>query len=217
MIYNNSFNRNVAPIIIGGKRYGRNPLPEDFPDSDKILFDDEKTETALLRIPRQYARTNTPYEKGFEGLDDVECYRLHIFNQVGDPYNTRRDTYIILELPSGLMVPIILYWNGGVDFDPEGRKYINREYDELDRRIIRGFCLKHQTSLKELSHSPIKSKIVDDWVGSYALHCSENQFNKRLPKSGRTGVHMKYLHPKQLKPYEESGIFNNVRFLNEVY
>lgn len=147
MIYNNSFNRNVAPIIINGKRYGRNPLPEDFPDTDKILFDDEKTETALLRIPRQHARTNTPYEKGFEGLDDVECYRLHIFSQVGDPYNTRRDTYIILELPSGLMVPIILYWNGGVDFDPEGRKYINREYDELDRRIIRGFCIRYRNSL----------------------------------------------------------------------
>lgn len=184
MIYENSFNKNVAPIIINGKRYGRNPLPEDFPDTDKILFDDETTETALLRIPRQHARTNTPYEKGFEGLDDVECYRLHIFSQVGDPYNTRRDTYIILELPSGLMVPIILYWNGGVDFDPAGRKYINREYDELDRRIIRGFCTRYKNSLKCMSHNDTSS-LFNALVKVRAIEFNSKQIPAEISKKRR--------------------------------
>ena len=197
-------------FFINGKRYGGEPTIDMFPDIDEILADKEKTRFSLLRIPRQYARNNIAFNKRIEGLDDVECYKLYLFSQVGDYMITKRDTYIILELPSGLKVPIILYWNGGADFEPSTRKFVLREYDALDRRIIKGFCQQNDAELRELSHSELKDPIITGFLGAEAIHFSESKVNKRL-KSGRTNRYPKYLFPREPYPYEEStNIFSNI-------
>ena len=214
--------------IINGKRYGNTPIePHNFPKIDTILYDNEKVKTRTIRIPREYARTNTAYPGRYETLekDNVECYELILFSQVGDPFVTRKPTYVLLRLPESdkndgkKYAKIIMYHDGGVEFDPAERKYVLRVYDELDRRIIIGFCIKHQDSLEIISHSNMSEKedfINPTSIDLHAKYYTADEMPKRL-KTGRRGnrPNMSIGVPRPPRPYEESGIFSAVRFLNE--
>lgn len=221
MIYKNineeSYLDRMPITIINGKRYGRNPLPSDFPKMDKLLYDNEEINVSLLRIPREYARNNEHFtlahQYDYESLDMVECYNLYLYHQVGDHLLTKKDTYVLLKLPSGKIVSIILYYDGGVDFEPSQRKYVLREYDALDRRIILGFCNSCSHSIKEVSHNPMTDPIVKGHLGHTAMLFKEKDLNKRI-KTGREGVYPRVLNGRDLMPYEEMGIFESVKFLN---
>lgn len=219
MIYKNineeSYLDRMPITIINGKRYGRNPLPSDFPKTDKLLYDNEEINVALVKIPREYARENKHFNPYEIDIDTVECYELFLYHQVGEYMITKKDTYAFIKLPSGKLVNIILYHDGGVEFDPAQRKYVLREYDELDRRIILGFCIKHQEAIKNTSH-----KLLDnedsfglEYLRHKAIGFNEKDLNKRL-KTGRTGIYARRLDAREPKPYEEMGIFSEVVFLN---
>ena len=170
-------------MIINGKRYGGKPTPDDFPSLEKNLYDKDNSDVALIQIPRQYARENEHFNSYEVNINDIECYRLYLFKQ-GNKYADvdAHNTYVILELPSGRKVNIIMYKNGGIEFEPMHRKYVLREYDALDRRIILGFCLSYQNAIKNVSNNEkdINNNDITDSIRSRASLFKENELNKRL-------------------------------------
>lgn len=174
-----------------------------------------------VKIPVAYSRK----EKGsklisYEKLDkdnSIPCYELFVTEQIGTSRN-RRDTNIYYKLPkSGDTIRIILHKNQGVSFDPLHHKALLKETDELDRRIIRGFCLKYQSTLMDACYPPYNSR--EDYqrdIKIKAMYYNCDKMPKRLPRSGDQGVDSSRFW-KDLKPYEESnvdcGIFSNVVFI----
>lgn len=161
-----------------------------------------------LRIPKEYAREES--NKIPKDPSTVPHYELYIERQVGS-YKNRRSTYIFWKLPkTGRLVAVELLMDGGVDFKKDEHKYILRETDELDRRIILGFCLKYQSLLKDECYSDDEPS-VDLWL--YARHYKVSEMPKRI-KKGSTGRDMTPIYRKLgLEPYEESGLFNQVQFV----
>ena len=163
-----------------------------------------------LYIPRDYARgESNKRPTSQEEVKNIPHYELHITRQVGTVRN-RRDTYVYLRLPkSKRLVNIILYMDGGVGFDKSMHKYIIRELDELDRRIILGYCLKYQETLRDACYEDKEEP--DFWLASYTTDYRASDMPKRI-KTGSWGVDFtEYYH--DLKPYEEQGIFSNIRFI----
>ena len=196
-----SYMDRIAPFIgRDGKRYGRNPRPEDFPDIDRNLYDKENTEVELVQIPRQYARENIHFNPDEVDINSIDCYNFYLFKQgngVKD-INTH-NIYVLLKLPSGKFVNIIIYKNGGAEFDPSQRKYVLREYDALDRRIILGFCIEYQTDFLVISNRNFNtiSPVNIDELRSNARHFQERKINKRL----------------KVGEYDNNGIFKNIMFV----
>lgn len=167
-----------------------------------------------LLIPRDWARGESKEYLGTqERVAEVPHYELHIERQVGSHRN-RRDTYIYLRLPkSKMLVNIVLHMDGGVSFDKKFHKYVLREMDELDRRIILGFCDKYFHILVDACYS---DEGLDPWLGQYAATYKASDYKKRI-KSGSKGRDLTDFYRNcngGLKPYEESSIFKNVAFLN---
>ena len=103
--------------------------------------------------------------------------------------------------------------NGGVSFKPDEHKLLIRETDELDRRIILGFCKKHQWSLKDACYEDKE----DFSIKSDALCYKASYMPKRI-KQGSENRNIVYLD--KLEPYEENnttrelGMFSGVQFLH---
>lgn len=168
-----------------------------------------------IRIPRSWARgEENSRPKEFDEVEKIPHYELRIERQVGTSRN-RRDTYVYFKLPkSGRYVAIILHMDGGVSFKADEHKYLVRETDELDRRIVLGFCKKHQYTLKDACYSDKESYSVK--IDALCYRASH------MPKRIRQGSEniKRYLLSDTLEPYEENnmtrelGMFSSVQFLH---
>lgn len=163
-----------------------------------------------LRIPKAYSRGEVDRrDYDYETVEKVPSYELYIEPQIGSVRN-RRDTYVYLKLPeSGRLVSIILYKDGGVNFDKQFHKYVLREMDELDRRIVLGFCKKNEAMLRQACYENNEQSRM--WLQGEAMRYKSTMQPKRL-KLGKTGSNLVY---GDLEPYEErtSSIFENVHFI----
>ena len=105
------------------------------------------------------------------------------------------------------------------------RKYVLREYDELDRRIILGFCDNYMACLKGASHKNNESDHRTEtelmntdlrFVQDEALWYRADQHAKRI-KQGVVRPLPGHLHnfvKQNMKPYDEgAGIFSSVVFI----
>lgn len=171
-----------------------------------------------VRIPIESSRKGKgALSPSSDRINSVPCYQLYVEEQIGTSRN-RRDTNIYFKLPkSGKLIRIILHMNQGVSFDPLYHKELLRETDELDRRIVRGFCLKYQSTLMDACYPPYNSR--SDYqreLKLHGLHYRCTDMPKRLPRSGDQGIDSSRFW-KDLKPYEESnvdcGIFSNIVFI----
>lgn len=165
-----------------------------------------------LLIPREWARGESDEYLGTqEQVEKVPHYELHIERQIGTRKN-RRDAFIYLRLPkSKMLINIILHMDGGVSFDRRFHKYVLREMDELDRRIILGFCDKYHSFLVEACYSDERTYYLDHSAATYKA----SDYKKRI-KSGSRGNDYTEFHKKYnggFELYEESSIFKNVVFL----
>lgn len=176
--------------------------------------DDSTIESFSIFIPRDYARGKSSMYPKSDELEHVPHYKLIVFKQVGSIY-TRKPTYVLWELPSRRRVSVILYPDGGIDFKEDEHKFILRETDELDRRIIKGFCKKYSSSLKYASHSPYKKNNYLSLISAAQLY-KASQMPKRI-KMGK-GHDLTQLYKNILEPYEEKaqlGIFAEAKFIGE--
>lgn len=168
-------------------------------------------EYALL-IPKKWARGESNEALGRqEDIARIPHYELHIERQIGS-WKTRKDTYVYLRLPkSRMLVNIVLHVDGGVSFDPKFHKYVLRETDALDRRIIMGFCNKYHQFLVQACHS---DKGRDPYLDRSASYYKASDSPKRL-KYGSNGRDLSdfYRLNGGLEPYEESSIFKDVVFI----
>lgn len=163
-----------------------------------------------LCIPRAYARGESDKLVSRNEVDKIPHYTLYIERQIGRSY-TRKPTYVYWELPkTKRLVAIVLYPDDGVEFKKDEHKFIIRETDELDRRIILGFCKKYQLELKHECHS---DKERPDWelVGGATFYRASDM-PKRI-KTGKGSTDLTWFYKNMLEPYEECGIFSNLQFI----
>lgn len=173
---------------------------------------DDSVEDFILRIPRDYARGNTTTRPTYKKICEVPHYELHITHQVGSSY-TRKPTYVYWTLPkSKRLVAIVLHPDGGVEFKKDEHKFIIRETDELDRRIILGFCKKHQSSLTDACHDFERGEdYYWDLVARASIY-KASDMPKRI-KTGKGSSDLTWFYKNSLEPYEECGIFDEVHFI----
>lgn len=136
-----------------------------------------------LYIPKQYARGEVREYPSKEDLESgkIPRYELYITDQVGSK-QCRRNTYVYLRLPSGKIVPIILYTDYGVGFEPRDHKYVLRELDRLDRQIVLGFCRHNHSSLVSACHGD--AEWHEHWLKGQARCYNSKKQPKRF-KQGR--------------------------------
>lgn len=155
MIYSN-------PII---EYYDLRPMLRS--NKTKFKYNNEMLDVFPIYIPRDYARGETDEKPDTNEVPNIPHYTLYIMNQP----SIKKDNIIIYELPSGLKVSIILYRFGGVDFDKDSRKNVLRETDELDRRIILGFCKYYNSNIgfaaDDINNNKIFRKSITDYAASY--------------------------------------------------
>lgn len=182
---------------------------------DKIVSESEFEGYPIL-IPRAYAReeTNVRTRKP-EEIEKIDHYTLYITRQIGS-VQTRRDSFIYVKLPqSGNYIPIILHVDGGVSFQPITKRLALREFDELDRRIILGYCRKFQSTLFWACHdAQHRNKF---YLQNEAADYRASDQPKRF-KLGSEGNDFSRFY-KNLKPYElapvkmEQNVFGSIRFI----
>jgi len=170
-----------------------------------------------IHIPKAWARGEADSRPtNPDDVVNIPHYELRIEKQIGTSRN-RRDTYVYYKLPkSGKYIAIVLHMNGGVSFKPDEHKLLIRETDELDRRIILGFCKKHQWTLKDACYEDKENFNVK----SDALCYKASDMPKRI-KQGSENIKV-YSWGQPLEPYEEEyyinsrelGMFSGVQFLN---
>ena len=163
-------------------------------------------------IPKAYAREEVKEFPEMKELESVPCYELYIENQVGSS-RTLRSTYIFWKLPkTGRLVAIELFSSGGVAFKRDEHKFIIRETDELDRRIVLGFCLKHSGSIISASHGGYTDQLT---MQLSARRYKASDMPKRLKQGPmKRSPNVEYIIRKiGLEPYEEKTIFSNVALI----
>lgn len=168
-----------------------------------------------IYIPRSHARMETTVKPNIDHIPENDRYEFYIFRQIGSPV-ARRDTYVLYKLPSGRKIAIRLFMDGGADWVKEDRKFMLRETDELDRRIILGFCYRHQVTICDLSrmdfNKPSSSK---RWLEYEALDFTYKMVPKRLKKGSFGNDYTdEYRAMGAIDPWDESSLFDDVKFLN---
>ena len=147
------------------------------------IRDGSDTRIKQILIPKDHARCEGNGPKNLEELSKYkgEFYTLYIFDQPGSFLNSR-GTIVMWKLPSPskLLVGIQIYRDGGADFMKSAHKDILRNTDELDRRIVRGFCQKYHMAISSAAHD---KEVFERYTGalqSYALDYTYNDMPKRL-------------------------------------
>lgn len=172
--------------------------------SYNYLHNDNILNEYAIRIPKEYAREESSKRVRPNEVESIPHYEIRIEHQEGT-YKTHRDTYLYLKLPeSGKYVNIILHPDGGASFDKKFHTWIIRELDEIDRRIILGFCIMYDSELLYACHD--KNDKTKDWLERTAAEYKISDMPKRL-KSGPLGYR---LHTDDLLPIEEQNIFSSV-------
>lgn len=184
----------------------------------------EMLEDYPLYIPRAYARGESNIEiKSQEEASKIDHYEIRVVRQVGSTH-TLRDTYTFLYLPKQKRyVAIILYPRGGINIKPDEHKFILREFDELDRRIVLGFMDKYCIDLFMESHrgTPPSDHYFRESLGKTALKYKYDQHAKRIRvgSKDKDPEKTRYIAKNvlKIKPYEESyekyGMFADVSFI----
>ena len=164
-------------------------------------------------IPKAHARLETDIKPKIDNINSVDCYEIVIFLQIGSHRN-QRDTYVLCKFPKcENYFKVIIHATGGASFEKSEHRFLLRVTDELDRRIVLGFCQKYSWDL--ITSSYRKTTKPDYSLRNYAYHYTCKDMPTRL-KSGPTGNRHPELY-KNIQPYEESSpirtIFDNVAFL----
>lgn len=161
-----------------------------------------------IPIPRAHARMEDDTRVLPDHVKGLDHYSIYITKQIGTIRN-RRDCFLYCKFPSNDRIfKIILHMDGGVSYEKSEHKYMLRVTDELDRRIVLGFCKKYQGQLKAACYSDEREPNI------FILKNAAEYTYKMMPmriKSGSAGNNFKYPH---LEPYEESySIFAKVAFI----
>ena len=170
----------------------------------KIHDDEMLPNSYALRIPKAWARgeadsrpTNT------DDVEQIPHYELRIVRQIGT-FANRRGSYILFKLPkSGKYIHIIIHPDSGVSFDKSFHTLLIRETDELDRRIVLGFCKKYSNSIKHSSY--------EDRENGYLQSCALCYRASDMPKRIKQGPYGWSTVLSPLKPYDEIANYNNSR------
>ena len=169
-----------------------------------------------IYIPRSHARMETTVKPNIDHIPENDRYEFYIFRQIGSSV-ARRDTYVLYKLPSGRKIAIRLFMDGGADWVKEDRKFMLRETDELDRRIILGFCYRYQDPLADLSRTDFtKPSSGKRWLEHEALDFTYKMVPKRLKKGSFGNDYTDdYRAMGAIDPWDESSsLFDDVNFLN---
>lgn len=176
------------------------------------ITEDSEWSNFKVLIPKAHARLEIAEKPKYDNIESVECYEIIIFLQIGTHRN-KRDTFVLCKFPGcDRYFRINIHASGGASFEKSEHKFMLRVTDELDRRIVLGFCQKYNLQIIYASYNK-NSNAKDSGLKSYAYHYTCKDMPIRL-KSGPTGdIDIHYF--KDLKPYEESHhtIFDNVVFL----
>lgn len=187
--------------------------------------DNLKTPSSIcLCIPRAYAREET--KEIPEDASEVPHYELYITKQIGT-WKNKRDADVYFKLPkSGRLIRIILHYEQGASYDNKYHTMLIRETDELDRRIVLGFCIKYSHLLRELCYAPGYNDISRrDRLITDARYYNVSMMQKRL-KPGPRIPGITCMYPDDFKDhsdenpllycentYSNSGIFKYVKFI----
>lgn len=168
-----------------------------------------------LYIPKAHARMETIVKPKIDCIPEDDRYEFYVFRQTGSS-TVRRDTYVLYRLPSDRKVAIRIYMDGGVDWVKEDRKFALRETDEIDRRIILGFCYKYQNYLFDLSHTDFDKLSSGKRKLEYnALDFVYTMVPKRIKKGSLCNDFTdEYRSIHAIDLWDESSLFNDVKFLN---
>lgn len=161
-----------------------------------------------IPIPIAHARMEDSSRVLPDQVNALEHYSIYITKQIGTIHN-RRDCFLYCKFPSSdRLFKVILHMDGGVSYEKSEHKFMLRVTDELDRRIVLGFCKKYQGQLKMACYSDEQEPNI------FLLKNAAEYTHKMMPvrvKSGSAGNNFKYPH---LEPYEESyNIFAKVAFI----
>lgn len=175
---------------------------------NKDISDIDDNNTYKIMIPRAHARMETSTKPKLDELESVEHYTIYIIKQIGSIQN-RRDTILFCNFPSSdRLFKVILHTDGGVSFEKYEHKYMLRVTDELDRRIILGYCMMYQVELRWLSYGD-KKPMWRDY--SNALNYRADMMAKRLKHGPINTSIIKY---NNLKAFEENtNIFSKVALI----
>lgn len=178
-IYSNKFLHEEYSSLPDWKYFVRNIdyflQKKDYQDTPKVYE---------IRIPIAHSRGETDYLPSIndDEAKDLPCYQLYVTTQVGEyAYNMPKDTFIYFRLPkSRKLVPILVHPSRGAQFMRDTRKYVLRETDELDRRIVLGFCDNYRSHLVSDAHN----YEVDDskWLKDQAWYYYYKRHAKRFKR-----------------------------------
>lgn len=153
-----------------------------------------------IYIPRAYAREETKiYPSDPKAVDH---YEISLIRQYNDSDKT--STYVFAQLPKTKeYVAIELFKKGcGADFlKRDHSKILRGTYDELDRRILLGFCIENAHMLIFNSH--IAENKITMQLKAYSKFYKASRQPKRLKKGYIESV-----------DYINYGIFSNVEFMS---
>lgn len=146
-----------------------------------------------LKIPATNARLESNEKfRTMDDLDGVDCYTIYIPEFKYAPYTYHGDVKADKHNPNGHLIffkfpksqnvrSIILYSDGGVDFVQHEHKFILRESDELDRRIVAGFCKLYNMQIVEYCETGrVSNGLYGPWLEHEALTYNARKQPKRL-------------------------------------
>lgn len=158
-------------------------------------------------IPKAYSRMETDECPSSEEVEKIPHYEIYVFKQVGTPRN-HGNTLVLCKFPdTDRYFGIMLYMKGGsASYIKDEHKYMLRVTDELDRRIVLGFCMMYAGNLENYSYCD--SDKPDRWIVYNALTYRCNMMPKRL-KSGNASN----LANADIKYCDESVVFSGIKFI----
>lgn len=169
-------------------------------------LDGGEIENHKLCIPKKYARLESSKRIKTSEVEEVPHYEIYLPSQVGE-FNNRDKTLVYFRLPDmEQMFSVILHKDGTVGFAKHEHKFILRVSDELDRRIILGFCKLYNGNISSICYGSNRYYINRDvsWLQDEAANYNASKQPKRV-KSGCYGA--------SNIAYGECGIFTGVALI----
>lgn len=172
----------------------------------------------VLRIPVANARLESSSEiTKLSDLDNLECYKLFLPEQIGVSSDTKHNlngNFIFFKFPkSDSLRTLLLYSDGGIDFVKYEHKFILRESDELDRRIIAGFCKLYNMQITEYCET---GKVEQGIHGPYLEYEAMKYTSKMQPKRLKLGHSDRLMYESYNDFADEAfnvNMFSDVKFM----
>ena len=161
-----------------------------------------------ILIPRDYARMEVDHRPSKDNLHSIPHYTIYIIRQLDN--RPRTDCMVLCKFPnSDKLFKISLLVHGGAQYDKTEHKYMIRETDELDRRIVLGFCILYQNALEQACYSDSNDPKTYSYIDYYGYSYTAKMMSKRL----KTGELNRRFFPEEKPLYEHNTIFSNVVFI----